>query len=97
LAANDDDNDDDNNDDDDDENDDVSVADTVMTEEGTVTKRIISQRGVRRLVSSQNNRSSRSLSRGAGLRRAKSSSDRDGATKPIYGSRNGDDSDSGAE
>jgi hypothetical protein len=50
-----------------------------------MTKRIISQSGVR------------SLSRGAGLRRAKSSSDRDGATKPIYGSRNGDDSDSGAE
>jgi hypothetical protein len=96
LAANDDDNDDDD-DDDVDESDDVSVADIVMTKGGTVTKRIISQRGVRHMVSSQNNRSSRSLSRGAGLRRAKSSSDRDGATKPIYGSRNGDDSDSDAE
>jgi serine/threonine protein kinase len=50
--------------------DDASVADTVKS-----SKKVV-RRGVRRMVSSQaHSRSARSLSRGAGLRRTKSSSD----------------------
>lgn len=51
--------------------DDASVADTVKS-----SKKVVPRRGVRRMVSSQaHTRSARSLSRGAGLRRTKSSSD----------------------
>jgi serine/threonine protein kinase len=67
-------NDDDHNHDyDDDYDDDASVAESVMTKGGTVTKKLVARRGVRRMVSNQP-RPSRSLSRGKGLRRTKSTS-----------------------
>lgn len=59
---------------DDDDDDMVSVADTVMTRGGTVTKKAVARRGVRRMVSTSQPRPNRSLSRGAGLRRTKSGS-----------------------
>ena len=85
-------------DDDDDDNgdDDRSMAESVMTKGGTVTKKLVARRGVRRMVSTQP-RSSRSLSRGAGLRRTKSSNaNADGqvamAAASLYAnSRNRDD------
>ena len=61
--------DDDNEDDDDD---DRSMAESVMTKGGTVSKKLVARRGVRRMVSNQQPRPSRSVSRGAGLRRTKS-------------------------
>jgi serine/threonine protein kinase len=58
----------------DDDDDDVSVAESVMTKGGTVTKKLVARRGVRRMISSNQPRPSRSVSRGAGLRRTKSTS-----------------------
>ena len=52
------------------------VDDTKSVADPSKSKKVVARRGVRRMISSQaHNRSSRSLSRGAGLRRTKSSAE----------------------
>jgi serine/threonine protein kinase len=83
---------------DDDDDDDASVAESVATKGGTVTKKVVARRGVRRMVSSQP-RPTRSLSRGTGLRRTKSGSfsNRSSGSRKRGDSDDGDSSDEDTE